>query len=208
MTTGFAGKSKIAGIILAAGQSRRMGATNKLLAQFNNTSFVQTIARNALEAELDEIIVVTGHEAERIEAEVSGLNVTCILNKNFAQGLSSSLKVGVSALESDVDAVLILLADMPFITTDIIREVAASYDHEYPDRILVPYHKGKRGNPVLWPRQYFSELTSLTGDQGARQLLRAYQNTIHKLDLGKEVLIDIDTPEAAEAFGIKGVDRK
>lgn len=194
-------KSKIAGVILAAGQSRRMGAANKLLSKLKGKSFIQLIVENAIAAGLDDIIVVTGFEADRIQAELSGFDVTFAHNQQFAEGLSSSLKTGIEALDPKIDAALILLSDMPFITAEIIKTVATSYSSRHDERILVPHFKGRRGNPVLWSRRYFQELVSLSGDQGARALLQAYPEAIFEIDLGEEILIDIDTPESATAIG-------
>lgn len=192
---------KIAGIILAAGQSRRMGKPNKLLTTLDGVSFIRHVADVALAAGLDEIIVVTGHEAEQMHAQLSGLTVRFAHNENFAQGLASSLQTGIAALDETIDAALVLLSDMPFITEETVRTIGRSFSLEHDERISVPHFQGRRGNPVLWPRRYFRELLSLSGDQGARALLKAYPDAVHEIELGEEILIDIDTPESAAAIG-------
>jgi molybdenum cofactor cytidylyltransferase len=196
-------KSKVAGIILAAGQSKRMGKVNKLLTEYKGKTFIRRVADSALSANLDEVIVVIGNDADRIKAELSGLSVTFVHNQNFAEGISSSLKAGVEALGSDIDAALVMLADMPLITKDTVRKIVSSYCCEPQSRIIIPYCKGQRGNPVLWPRNYFRELASLSGDRGARQLFKVYAQAIHKVELGEEVLLDIDTPTSAAALTAK-----
>ncbi len=203
MTLGSVTKPIIAGIILAAGQSRRMGEVNKLLVRFKHKSLIQHIAGSALDAGLDEVIIVTGYQADRIEAQLSGLKVNFAHNQDYATGLSSSLKAGIEALPANVEAALVLLSDMPFITRDIIMAVTSSYSAEHKQRILVPYCKAKRGNPVLWPRYYFDELSSLSGNRGARQLFNKYRDAITKIELGEEIFIDIDTAENAANYGIK-----
>lgn len=192
---------KIAGIILAAGQSRRMGKPNKLLTKLKGVSFIRHVAEIATSAQLDQVVVVTGHEAELMQEQLTGLDVSFTHNEHFAQGLSSSLRTGIAALGDDIDAALVLLSDMPFITEETVRAVKTAFDREDDSRIIVPHFEGRRGNPVLWPRRYFAELATISGDQGARALLKAYPDAVHELELGEEVLIDIDTPESAASIG-------
>ncbi len=196
-------KPKVAAIILAAGQSLRMGKANKLLTEFKGKSYVRCVTESAISANLDEVIVVTGHERERIEEELSDLKLSFVHNSHFTDGLSTSLKAGIEPLGPQVDAALILLADMPLITEDIIRELVTSYSFGHEKRIIIPYCKGQQGNPVLWPRHYFCELVTLKGDQGARQLFKAYSHAIHKVEMGEEVLLDIDTPESVAAIAAR-----
>jgi len=200
MTNRSSLKPKIAAVILAAGQSRRMGKANKLLTEYEGKSFIHRVTDSALSAHLNKVIVVTGNDAASIKAELSGLPVTFIHNQNFAAGLSSSLKTGIEALGSDIDAALILLGDMPLITKDTIRKIVSAYCCEHQERIIVPFCKGQRGNPVLWPRGYFRELASLSGDRGARRLFKVYPQAIEKVELGEEILLDIDTPTSAAAL--------
>lgn len=192
---------KIAGIILAAGQSRRMGKPNKLLTTLKGVSFIRHVTEIAIAAKLDQIIVVTGHEAEQMHMQLSGLDVNFAHNAQFAEGLSSSLRTGIAAVDDDIDAALVLLSDMPFITEETVRAVSGTFAHEHEGRIIVPHFNGQRGNPVLWPRRYFAELTTISGDQGARALLKAYPDALFEVELGEEVLIDIDTPESAASIG-------
>jgi len=198
---GAAGKPKIAGIILAAGQSRRMGPANKLLSKLKGKSLIRHVTGNAIAAGLAQVIVVTGYEAGRIRQDLSGLNIIYVHNQNFAEGLSSSLKTGIQTLGPRIDAALILLGDMPFINADIIKTIAATWARDREEHILVPHCRGQRGNPVLWPRRYFDELASLSSDSGARQLFHVHRDAIMKIELGEGILQDIDTPEAAAAIG-------
>ncbi len=200
MTNRSSLKPKIAAVILAAGQSRRMGDVNKLVTEYEGKSFIRRVADSALSASLEEVIVVTGNDADKIKAELSSLSVTFVHNQNFATGMSSSLKTGVEALGPEIDAALIMLADMPLITKDIVAKIVTAYCCEPQSRIIVPFCKGQRGNPVLWPRGYFGELASLSGDRGARQLFTVYAQAIKKVELGEEILLDIDTPENAAAL--------
>lgn len=192
---------KIAAIILAAGQSRRMGKPNKLLTTLKGVSFIRHVADIAVAADLAKVIVVTGHEANKMHSQLTDLSVDFAHNEYFADGLSSSLRCGINALDDDIDAALVLLSDMPFITADTVRTVAQTFSHAYEERIIVPHFQGRRGNPVLWPRRYFRELMEISGDQGARALLKAYPDAVHEIELGEEVLIDIDTPESAASIG-------
>ncbi len=193
-------QSQIAAIILAAGQSRRMGKSNKLLSQLDGKSFIQHVTGAAIAAELAQVVVVTGHEASLIQSELTGLPVTFAHNNQFEDGLASSLRTGINAVGNHIDAVLVLLADMPLITAKTLRAIAGEFQLEHKDRIIVPYHQNQRGNPVLWPRHYFDDLAALTGDLGGRLLLQKHSGVIQKIELGTEVLIDVDSPENAAAI--------
>src|SRR2546423_5997361 len=112
---------KVGGVVLAAGPSSRMG-TNKLLLGLDGETVVRGAVRRAIVAELDPVIVVLGHDAERIERELEGVGPTCctVVNVDYAQGINSSLKTGIATLPATVDAAVVMLADMPFVTADMI----------------------------------------------------------------------------------------
>src|SRR5690606_17875880 len=101
----------------------------------------------------------------------------------------------------DVDAVIVLLADMPAITPDVLRQLAAAYDPAAGRTIVVPTVNGKRGNPVLWDRRYLAELARLEGDTGARHLIGQYADAVAEVEIGDAARLDLDTPEALSAAG-------
>jgi len=178
-----------------------MGGPNKLLARLHGRPLVEIAARNAIDAGLAGVTLVTGHEAEKVGAAVAGLDLAVVHNPDFAEGMASSIRAGVQALPDDVDAVIVLLADMPAITPDVLRQLAAAYDPAAGRTIVVPTVNGKRGNPVLWDRRYLAELARLEGDTGARHLIGQYADAVAEVEIGDAARLDLDTPEALSAAG-------
>jgi molybdenum cofactor cytidylyltransferase len=184
---------KIAAIVLAAGRSSRMGQRNKLLEPFAGKPIVAQVATVAIESGADPVIVVTGFEAAHVAAALTEHKVAVAHNAAFDDGLSSSLKVGLSALPPDRDGALILLGDMPAVASSVLSALMAAYTGR--DAICVPVHRGRRGNPVLWGSRYFAEMMQLTGDKGAKQLLARHSDHVAEVAVGSEgIFADVDTP--------------
>jgi molybdenum cofactor cytidylyltransferase len=191
---------RIAAIVLAAGRSTRMGGPNKLLAKINGRQLVRIAAEEALASQARPVIVVTGHQRERVEAALKGLDVKLAHNGDFADGLSTSLKVGIAAVPADVDGAIVCLGDMPQVNAQLIDRLLAAFDPEKGALVVVPTIDGKRGNPVVWSRRFFPELAGLDGDVGARHLIASYPEAVTELPLvGKAALVDVDTPDALKA---------
>lgn len=185
----------ITGILLAAGRSTRMGEP-KLLLLWGNIQLVRHVAQIALRSTLDHLVVVTGHRAEHVQAALGGLPVTLVHNDAFLDGQSTSVRAGIAALDANVEAAMILLADQPLLQSSTIDALIAAY-HKHQALIVAPRYKGQRGNPVLFNRALFAELGTLQGDQGARPVLQAHRQHLHLLDVADEgVLLDLDTPDA------------
>lgn len=191
---------RIAGILLAAGSSTRMG-TNKLTLPFMGKPMVRHAADAALAAGLDPLIVVTGHEAAALRDALAGAAVQFVHNAHHPDGLSASLRAGLAAVPASCDGALILLGDMPAVTPQIIERVIAAFDPGAGRAICVATAAdGRRGHPVLWGRQFFPAMDALSGDQGARALMTAHSSWIAEIDAGSDApLIDIDTPDALHA---------
>jgi molybdenum cofactor cytidylyltransferase len=190
----------VAAIILAAGQSRRMGGPNKMLAEIGGKPLVRIAAEQALGSHARPVIVVTGHERERVEAALDGLQIERVHNPDFAQGLSTSLKAGLRALAADVDAAIIALADMPRVDAALLDQLITSFDPGKGALIVLPTIEGKRGNPVLWSRRFFADLMAIEGDVGARHLIGRYAEAVAELPVAsRAALLDVDTPEALRA---------
>ena len=156
---------RIASLVLAAGRSSRMGLRNKLLEPVGGESMIRRVAAIAIAGGAQPVIVVTGYEAASVGAALHGLGVTVILNLEYADGLSTSLRAGVSALPPDIDGALILHGDMPEVEASVLSRLMASFTGM--SAICVPVRHGRRGNPVLWGSRYFPEMMELTGDFGA-----------------------------------------
>ena len=188
---------RLASIVLAAGRGTRMGAENKLLADLRGKPIVRHTVDAALAAEARPVIVVSGHQSERIAAALKGLDVSLVHNSRFAEGLSTSLKAGLAALPADIDAVAVLLGDMPEVSGGLIDRLGAAVDPARGALIAVPTRNGKRGNPVVWSRRLFGDLAQLEGDVGARHLIGLYADAVVEVPVEDEaVFVDVDTPEA------------
>jgi molybdenum cofactor cytidylyltransferase len=188
---------KVAAIILAAGRSTRMGGPNKLLAEVGARTLVRIAAEEALASRAKPVIVVTGHQRDKVEAALSGLDVRLVHNPNFADGLSTSLKAGIAAVPEDADGAVVCLGDMPQVRAGLIDQMLGVFDPERGALVVVPTIAGKRGNPVVWSRRFFPELMALDGDVGARNLIGRYPEAVAEVPLADAAaLIDVDTPEA------------
>ncbi len=193
--------STIGAVILAAGQSRRMGAINKLLIEVDGRPILAHVARAVREAGLPPPIVVTGCEAERVRAALSDEPVRFAHNPEFEGGLSTSLRAGIRAVPENWAGALVCLGDMPDVTPETLKALAAAFNPHSNISVCVPVHGGQRGNPVLWGREHFARLQTLSGDVGAKHLLAELQNQVAEVETPSPgVLMDVDTPEAAEAL--------
>lgn len=188
---------RISAIILAAGRSTRYGGANKLLEDLEGAPIVRHVAQAALQSRARPVVVVTGHERERVAAALDGLDVRLIANPDYVQGLSTSLKAGLSALPEDVDGTLVCLGDMPKIAAGHLDRLISAFAPKEGRSIAVPVHKGKRGNPVLFARSLFTEMLEAEGDSGAKHLIGRHADEVAEVDLGTPaIFVDVDTPEA------------
>lgn len=185
----------IAAIILAAGQSRRMGDTNKMTVEVSGKSMVRHVGEAVCNSSIKSANVITGYKPDEVEKALLGLEITLHNNPDYEQGLSTSIACGIRALSDGVSSALIVLGDMPFVTSDMIDALAKTAS-ENPNHIIVSTHEGKRGNPVLWPRAFFEELRSIQGDVGARHIMAANQDRVIEVELGEAASLDLDTQEA------------
>ena len=202
---------KTAGILLAAGSSRRMGAQNKLLLPIDNgLSMIRWIAQIYLDSDIDTLIVVTGFQHEAIRKALLGLNVEFVHNHDYQTGQASSVACGIESLSEQYDCALIGLADMPFITSDLINRLIKSHELlSKPEvRITMPIIEGRRANPVIWGRAFFDELKAISGDEGGRQILAAYLSAVNGVSWDKtQIAEDIDLPEDIQKLSGVSQDR-
>jgi molybdenum cofactor cytidylyltransferase len=192
---------RIGAVLLAAGQSQRMGGPNKLLAEIEGKPMVARVAQRLLASRARPIVAVLGARADEIDAALGRLPVERVHNPDFAAGLSTSLKRGLAALPSELDGALVCLADMPLVAGRHIDRLIATFNPLEGRAIIVPTRHGKRGNPVLWASRFFSEMTQIAGDVGARHLIGEHAELVAEVEMTDDaVLVDIDTPEALDAF--------
>ena len=190
---------RVAAVILAAGQSKRMGGINKLLARVDGVALTARVADAALASVADPVIVVTGFEADAVVKSLKDRSVSIIHNEAYEDGMGTSLKCGIKALADDIDGAVICLADMPETTATTIDLLIDSFDAGDKAPICIPTYQGKRGNPVLLPRWLFEDVQTLAGDEGARTLIRQHAEAVKSVifDSGS-ILSDIDTVEDME----------
>ncbi len=183
-------------IVLAAGRSSRMQGENKLLADLHGQPLLAHTL-DAIGAAGLPALVVVGNMAAEMRAVV-GDRAAIVEAPDFTEGLSRSLRAGISAAPADWRAAIICLGDMPQVTPAVLTALAAAARE--PQAIVVPTVDGKRGNPVLWPRAHFPRLAALEGDVGGKALLAELADHVTEVEVGTDaILADIDTPEALDA---------
>jgi molybdenum cofactor cytidylyltransferase len=191
---------RVAAVLLAAGRSTRMGAVNKMLAEIGGKSLVRIAAEQAVASRAQPVIVVTGHEREKVETALKGLPVRLVHNPDFSEGLGTSLKVGITCVPQEADAAIICLADMPQVDAALIDRLITAFDPERGALVVVPSIDGRRGNPVVWSRRFFHDLMSIQGDVGARHLIGNCAEAVVEVPVsGDAALTDVDTPESLSA---------
>lgn len=192
-------RPRVAGLVLAAGGSRRMGPANKLLLPWRGEALVRHAVRAVAKSGVAPVHLVVGHQAEAVTRATEDLSVVVVYNPDHAEGLSSSLRAGLRSLPNGVDGVLVALGDMPRVQPRDLRRLQDAFDPTEGRAICVPTYRGKRGNPVLLGRQFFAELQRLEGDRGARRLIGGHEDLVTEVVVeGTGVLLDVDTPAALE----------
>ena len=190
---------RIAAIVLAAGLSSRMGS-NKLLQEWRGKPLLRWVAEAALKSEARPVIVVTGNEQAKVEGALKGLDVKFVHNPDYREGLSTSLRAGIAGVPASADGALVLLGDMPEIDAALIDRMIAAFSPADGRSICVATCEHKRGNPVLWAKEFFPEIASLSGDMGAKPVLTANDDNVCEIEAGPAALRDVDTPEALQTL--------
>lgn len=186
----------VAGILLAAGTSSRMGR-NKMLLELNGESVLRGAARRALAGGLSPLLVVLGHEADKARPELEGLPCQIVINPDYEQGINSSVKAGISALPAGIQATVVMLADMPFVAAEMIRGLIDRYrESEAP--LVISDYEGVNAPPMLYDQCLFDELLTMTGEGCGRQVVRRHREEAEVLARPASALADIDVPEDYE----------
>jgi molybdenum cofactor cytidylyltransferase len=198
---GAARGAPVAAILLAGGTSSRMGRRNKLLLQLEGESLLRRAARRALDAGLAPVVVVLGHEADRAREQLSGLAVEPVLNPDYESGIVTSLRAGLAALPASAPAVVVMLADMPFVTAPMLAALAASYRAGSAPLVISEYEAGEGGvnaPPMLYDRALFGELAAMDDGRCGKQVIKRHRDEAEVLRWPAEALTDLDTPEDLE----------
>jgi molybdenum cofactor cytidylyltransferase len=185
----------VAGLILAAGKSERMGRS-KLMLDFHGKTFLEHIFEEARQSKLAEVRVVLGHDAGRVQTLFPSLAGKWVVNPDFERGQLSSIQCGLSSLyKYSVDGVMLFLIDHPFVNRILINKLIACFD-ENQSLIVVPSYGKRRGHPVIFSSLLFDELSNASPDRGASDVVQRHQKEIFHVEVDNPgVLIDIDTPE-------------
>jgi len=184
---------RVAGVILAAGASRRMGK-NKMLLELDGESLIRRAAKRALAAGLSPLVVVVGYEADRLRAELKDLPLVFAVNPAYTGPTSGSLHQGLNALSSDVDAVVVMLGDMVRVTTETLAMlIAAARGTEAP--LVVSRYGEVTAPPLLFRRALFAELLAWTGEGCGKAVVQAHKHEAMYVDRPEVLLVDVDTPE-------------
>ena len=184
----------IVGIILSAGESKRMGTPKQLL-PWGKTIILQQVIDNALASHLGQVILVLGSRAGEIADKIKlSPKTRIVINNVYQEGMSSSVKCGVMNAPASAEAFMLLLGDQPFISPAIINRVLAEYQKSKYG-IVIPVYNGKRGHPVIFAAKYKQELLAIA-DQGAKTVVNNHLRDILEVPLDvPEILTDIDTPQ-------------
>lgn len=186
----------VAGVVLAAGASTRMGR-NKLFCELDGETLLRRAVRRAGEAGLDPVLVVVGHEAERALSELAGLPFRPVPNPDYARGVNSSVHAGIAAVPPKAAAAMVILADMPFVTAEMIATLVERF-HGSDAPLVVSDYGGVNAPPTLYSRPLFAELLEMEGEGCGKQVVRRHQAEALGVSWPPEALSDVDVPEDYE----------
>lgn len=183
---------RIAGVVLAAGGSTRMGRPKQSL-PFRGKTILETVVDTALRSSLSRVVVVLGHRAAELSALLADRPVDLVTNADYPKGQSTSTRLGLQAVKEQADAVLFLLGDQPLVALATIESLLDAY-RQQPVPVIQPLYDGRRGNPVLFGREVFPYFASLVGDQGARSLFKVFGDRVRRIPVPDPYIhFDIDT---------------
>jgi len=189
----------ISAVILAAGESRRMGKQNKLLLPIGGEALLVKLVASVCASDVGQVLVVIGHEAEKIRRELNELPLNFVYNPNFNEGMTTSIKYGVKEVTNECDGLLICLGDMPFINTSEINKLLHAYVKNRikgEGLIVVPVFKRQRGNPVLFSIEFRNDILEHKKESGCKEVIMKNSDSVMEIEMDDEkMLLDVDTME-------------
>ena len=186
--------NKIKKIVLAAGESKRFGDKNKLLEMINEKPIINHVLDTLFEIfDYSELIVIVGHEHKLIKNLIFNKDIKILENINYKKGIGTSIALGVNYLETDIDGVMIIPADMPYLNSKDLINLEKKFIELNCEKVVIPEYNSRIGNPVILPRVYFNTLKSLKADFGARSLIKKEDIITFKTGIG--TIFDIDTKD-------------
>ncbi|HZX94966.1 MAG TPA: nucleotidyltransferase family protein [Myxococcales bacterium] len=184
---------RVAGVVLAAGLSSRMG-TNKMLLELGGGTLVRRAVATALAAGLDPVLAVVGHESDRVQSELAGLRCTPVLNRDYALGMNTSLRAGIRALPEGVDAAVVLLGDMPLVESSMVRALVDAFARSRAPLVVSTYGEVV-APPILYGSALFGELRALEAEACGKSVVKRHRAEAVELDWPAERLTDLDLPD-------------
>ncbi len=178
---------KVSATILAAGQSSRMKNRNKLLLPINEVPIISHVCNTVLSAALDPVVVVTGCDNELVTHAIPTAINEIIYNSQWRSGMASSIYSGLSALPKDIDGNMIVLGDMPMLSKNTLDLLIEEFNVQQGNHIIYPIYRKRQANPVIFPKKYFQEILTTTGDRGCKKVLKQYPDDA--------IGVSIDLPE-------------
>ncbi|HUM11329.1 MAG TPA: nucleotidyltransferase family protein [Myxococcaceae bacterium] len=185
-------RESIAGVVLAAGTSSRMGR-NKLLMELGGESVLRRAVLTAADAGLDPVLVVLGHQSDRARAELEGLRCQVVLNPQFQEGIHSSLRSGIHAVPESCTAAVVLLADMPLVDAGMIRTLVERYRTDRAPLVVSDY-EGVDAPPIVYDRRLFPELRALEGEGCGKRVVKRHTAEAIRVRWPARALTDLDLP--------------
>jgi molybdenum cofactor cytidylyltransferase len=198
----------VAGLILAAGKSERMGKP-KLMLDFHGKTFLDHIVDEACHSALTEVKVVIGHNAEQVQSRFPNLKGKWIINPDYERGQLSSIQSGLTFFKNySLDGIMLFLIDHPFISLKLINQLIDYFDVNRHS-IVIPSYSRRRGHPVIFPKSLFEDLWNASPDRGASDVVRRHEKQIFHAEVDNPgILIDIDTPEDYSRHVLAAVDKE
>jgi molybdenum cofactor cytidylyltransferase len=185
----------ISAVLLAAGESRRMGAINKLTLPVDGRALVRRMAGTLVDARLQEVVVVLGHEAQQLQSLLLDLPLTVVVNEHYHDGPMSSVHAGLAALTHACDGVMIALADQPLIETADINHIIDAYVARPRGSVLVPTYHGSRGNPIILSWEHRSAILAGHRNLGCKHFIEKNPSLVTTFEMDTDhVVFDLDTP--------------
>ena len=186
----------ISAVILAAGESKRMGKQNKLLLPVAGEALLIKLIKSVCDSDVGQVIVVIGHEAEKIRRKLNNFPLSFVYNPNFSEGMTTSIKFGVKEVSPDSDGFLICLADMPFINTSEISKLIHAYVQNRIKKkrlIVVPVFQGQRGNPVLFSSEFRNDILEHKKESGCKEVIMNNSESVKEIEMDDDnMLLDVD----------------
>lgn len=187
----------VAAVVLAAGQSQRMGAPKMVLPWGKKTIIAQVVS-SLMKADINTIVVVTGGDRQLVESALSGYDLLTVFNPAFSLGMVKSLQTGISAMSTRVDAALVVLGDQPQIQVEVVKRIISIHKMQR-EKIVLPSYANRRGHPWILPRNYWPEINQMQPHRTMRDFLNMHAREIIYVDARDDsVLRDIDTPDEYE----------